>query len=88
MYVFSCICICIHVINVLYIIYSGEDFSDASLSEKFVTYLSNGAEVELLPGGKNIPVSFENRVEYASAVLKTRFNESKKQIEAIKRGNM
>ena len=57
-----------------------ESFTDSSFNEKFVTYLSNGTEVELVPGGKNIAVTYENRLDYVKEVLHTRFNESRKQV--------
>jgi hypothetical protein len=54
---------------------------DSFCEETFVTYLSNGNRVELLEGGKNIPVTFETRHEYARLVLQARVDESKRQVE-------
>lgn len=39
------------------------DQFDLMLSEKFTTQLSNGSEVELKPGGSDIPVTYELRVK-------------------------
>lgn len=56
------------------------------IQEKFVTYLCDGSEVELLPNGKSMLVTFDKRVEYANLVEKVRLSEFKRQIEAIRRG--
>jgi len=56
------------------------------IQEKFVTTLSDGSEVELIPGGVKTIVTFDTRVEWAELVEKIRLNESKKQAEAIRRG--
>lgn len=54
--------------------------------EHFTTFLSNGEEVELVPGGKTRPLDFQNRHEYCRLVLKTRLAEGQKQVEAIRKG--
>lgn len=64
---------------------SDEDF-DAAIDEYFVTLLSNGTQVDLLPGGKNIRVSKSNLDEYIRLVVDARINESQKQMKAIKEG--
>eukprot|EP01017_Pseudomicrothorax_dubius_P038535 TRINITY_DN578_c0_g2_i1.p1 TRINITY_DN578_c0_g2~~TRINITY_DN578_c0_g2_i1.p1 ORF type:complete len:332 (+),score=91.58 TRINITY_DN578_c0_g2_i1:84-998(+) len=61
------------------------NFNDL-IQEKFVTYLSDGSEYELVPGGKSILVTFERRAEYAELVEKVRLEESRKQAEAIRKG--
>lgn len=50
------------------------------------TILSNGEEVDLIPGGKNVKVNYSNLNEYIHRTLEVRFNECKKQIKAIKKG--
>lgn len=42
------------------------------------TILSNGEEVDLLPGGKNVKVKFSNLNEYINRTIDVRFNECKK----------
>eukprot|EP00331_Platyophrya_macrostoma_P025521 CAMPEP_0176435218 /NCGR_PEP_ID=MMETSP0127-20121128/17175_1 /TAXON_ID=938130 /ORGANISM="Platyophrya macrostoma, Strain WH" /LENGTH=834 /DNA_ID=CAMNT_0017818171 /DNA_START=562 /DNA_END=3067 /DNA_ORIENTATION=+ len=56
------------------------------IQEKFVTTLSDGSEVELIPGGRSKIVTFDARVEWAELVEKFRLNEFKKQAEAIRKG--
>jgi hypothetical protein len=41
----------------------------------FTTILSNGEEVELVPGGKNIRVKFDNILDYIDRTIKARLNE-------------
>ena len=62
-----------------------EQFNDL-IQEKFVTALSNGAEVELCKNGKNLPVTYDQREEYAILVESIRLKESIKQIQALKNG--
>lgn len=62
-----------------------ETFSDC-YDENFTTFLSNGEEVELVPDGKHIPLTFHNREEYCRLVLAKRLSESDKQIDAIREG--
>lgn len=64
---------------------SEEDF-DACIDEYFVTLLSNGTQVELIPGGKNVKVTKQNLNEYIRLIVSARLNESQKQIKAIKQG--
>ena len=52
----------------------------------FTTILSNGEEIELIPGGRNVRVNFSNIKDYIQKTLTARFNECKKQIKAIKKG--
>eukprot|EP01083_Nonionella_stella_P059475 155578_1 len=52
----------------------------------FATLGSDGEEVELVPDGKNKPVTWENREEFVQFVEKYRLNEFKLQVEAIRRG--
>jgi E3 ubiquitin-protein ligase HERC2 len=48
--------------------------------------LSSGEEVELIENGKNINLSLENKKLYVELVEKTRLNEGKIQIDAIRSG--
>ena len=64
---------------------SEEDF-DSVIDEYFVTLLSNGKEVELIPGGRNVKVTKANIEEYIRLVVNARINESQKQMKAIKDG--
>ncbi len=52
----------------------------------FVTRLSDGSEVELKKGGKDIKVTFANRHEYVSLVEKARLEECSVQMKAIRIG--
>lgn len=52
----------------------------------FTTILSNGDEVELIPGGKAIRVRFSNLKAFITKVVDVRCDECKKQIKAVKRG--
>ena len=53
---------------------------------KFTTILSSGEEAELIENGKNITLSLENKKLYVELVEKTRLNEGKLQIDAIRSG--
>jgi hypothetical protein len=52
----------------------------------WTTQRSDGSEVELRPGGANIPVAFEERKEYVDAVIRARLAEVDAQVEALKEG--
>eukprot|EP01017_Pseudomicrothorax_dubius_P015074 TRINITY_DN1752_c0_g1_i12.p1 TRINITY_DN1752_c0_g1~~TRINITY_DN1752_c0_g1_i12.p1 ORF type:complete len:201 (+),score=65.99 TRINITY_DN1752_c0_g1_i12:49-603(+) len=62
-----------------------DSFNDL-IQEKFVTFLSDGTEKELISGGRNVLVTFDKRQEYAELVEKARLAESVKQAEAIRKG--
>lgn len=64
---------------------SDEDFN-AGIDEYFVTLLSNGEQVELIPGGRSVKVTKTNLNEYTKAIVEARIHESAKQIRAIKEG--
>ena len=53
---------------------------------KFATSLSNGTEVELCENGNNKFLSLENKKLFIDLVEKTRLNEGKLQIQAIRSG--
>uniref|UniRef100_A0A8C5QNN2 E3 ubiquitin-protein ligase HECTD3 n=1 Tax=Leptobrachium leishanense TaxID=445787 RepID=A0A8C5QNN2_9ANUR len=52
----------------------------------YTTVLSDQRMVELIPGGANISVCYEDRVEFIQMVQKARLDESKDQIHAIRAG--
>ncbi len=56
------------------------------VDQKFTTCLSDGSEVELIQDGKNLEVTFDNRIKYCELVEKVRLDESKMQIAAIRSG--
>jgi len=64
---------------------SDEEFN-AAVDLKFTTILSNGEEVKLLPDQPDLKVTKENLDQYVKLVLKARFNESEKQLAAIREG--
>ena len=55
-------------------------------STMMCTRLSCGREIELIPGGKKIPLTFERREEYAWRLVRARLAESRYQMGAIRRG--
>ncbi|KAM9326144.1 E3 ubiquitin-protein ligase HECTD3 [Gastrophryne carolinensis] len=52
----------------------------------YTTVLSDQHMVELVPGGSNISVRYEDRLEFIQMVQKVRLEESKEQVEAIQAG--
>jgi E3 ubiquitin-protein ligase HECTD3 len=60
---------------------------EASVFENFTTTLSDKTSVELLPGGKERSVTYEERELYASLVQQARLNESSAQMKAMWKGN-
>lgn len=46
----------------------------------YTTLLSDGQMVELIPGGSNVAVRYEDRSEFIRLVQKARLEESKKQV--------
>lgn len=57
-----------------------------SLYLSFTTTLSNGKEVNLVPGGDMCDVTWENRFEYSELASQARLHESDAQIAAMRRG--
>ncbi|XP_008290022.1 E3 ubiquitin-protein ligase HECTD3 [Stegastes partitus] len=53
---------------------------------EYTTLLSDGQMVELIPGGSNVPVRYEDRSEFSRLVQKARLEESKQQIAAMQAG--
>uniref|UniRef100_A0A668AXG1 HECT domain containing 3 n=1 Tax=Myripristis murdjan TaxID=586833 RepID=A0A668AXG1_9TELE len=52
----------------------------------YTTLLSDGQMVELIPGGSNVAVRYEDRREFIRLVQKARLEESKQQIAAMQAG--
>lgn len=59
---------------------------EESIFENWSTMLSDKSIVDLKPNGSKIRVKFEDRIDYVQRVLEVRVNESKIQIDAIRRG--
>lgn len=62
-----------------------ENFS-MIIFENFTATLSDGSKVELKPGGRDLDVTFHNRLEYVELVRARRLGESQAQVAAIQRG--
>lgn len=62
-----------------------ESFEDI-IFNTFICQGSDGLNCELIKNGKNIKVTFENRKEFVNKSFEFRLNESKEQIELIKKG--
>lgn len=58
----------------------------ACVNSKFVVIGSDQRVYELVKGGQDIPVTWDNRKQFASALIHYRLNEFKLQCEAIRRG--
>lgn len=64
-----------------------EEFDELFEEFSFTTVLSDGkSRVELVVGGEDKELTFENRIDYARKLLYVRMNEFKKQAHAIKKG--
>jgi hypothetical protein len=61
-------------------------FAEAFPGLTFVATDSAGRQVDLVPGGAAVPVTFGNRLRYCDAVEKYRLHEFDAQIAAIRRG--
>jgi hypothetical protein len=62
------------------------DVFEASVFETYTTLLSDKTVVELVPGGKEKTVSYDERTQYVALVQQCRLNESASQMKAIQRG--
>lgn len=62
-----------------------ELFSDI-IFETFTAQLSDGSEVELLANGGEVPVTFDNRLDFCRDVLQARLHETQRQCDAIIQG--
>ena len=80
------------IINSLDNIYNceGKDINEENFNyifdQKFTTLLSSNEEIEIVEGGKDIDLTYHNRIKYCELVEKIRLNESKLQVEFIKKG--
>lgn len=63
-----------------------DNFSDLFPDLTFVGNSVSGAEVELIPGGASTAVTWENRGDYVRRVIEMRVQESRIQLEALRRG--
>jgi E3 ubiquitin-protein ligase HERC1 len=63
-----------------------EAFAAAYPGLRFAAPGSDGVEVDLLPGGRDIPVTFANRMRYVEAAERFRLHEFDTQLAAIRRG--
>jgi len=59
---------------------------DYLVMEKFTTQSSDGKEIEVKNGGKDIPVTYESRDEFVKLSIYHRLHESDAQVRAIKKG--
>jgi HECT-domain (ubiquitin-transferase) len=63
------------------------DFAAAYPNLRFTCVSSDGTtEVELIPGGRDIPVTFSNRLRYCESAERFRLHEFDAQLAAIRRG--
>lgn len=63
-----------------------EEFVAAYPTLRFTAFNCVGAEVELVPGGAELPVTLTNRGRYIDAALRFRLHEFDAQLAAIRRG--
>jgi len=59
---------------------------EMAFDEKFTTKDSSGRDIELIPEGKDVQVTYKNCSEYADLVLNARLNESSRAIQKIREG--
>lgn len=79
----KCVCVCVQV-NLLEAMENiDQETFEFRFGEELVyaTPLSDGWMVELIPGGSNVPVRYEDRSEFVRLVQKARLEESKQQVE-------
>jgi hypothetical protein len=63
-----------------------KDLFQASILENFTTSLSDKTIVELIPGGKEKPLTYEDRKEYVALAQHARLHESDAQMKALVKG--
>ena len=63
-----------------------EEMFDSYGSDTMTTRLSNGEEVELVPGGMEKVLKHKDIDEFIKMTLETRFKEGEKQMQAIRKG--
>jgi hypothetical protein len=56
------------------------------VDQKFTTCLSDGSEVEVIKNGKDIELTYADRIKYCELVEKIRLEESKIQMDAVRSG--
>ena len=59
---------------------------EANYNQNFITQLSDGSKIELVPNGDSEKVTYENRLDYLKKVLRARIGESEQQIAEVKKG--
>ncbi|MDP2438848.1 MAG: hypothetical protein Q8P67_24145, partial [archaeon] len=65
----------------------GGDGSPGLMADlSFMTMLSDGTEMELVPGGRHIQVTHDNRLEYVELVERARLTEIQAQLDSIRLG--
>lgn len=69
-----------------YISSSSKDDFEQNMAGTFTLPLSDGKIIELKPNGKNITLTYENRIEFIKRALIARITESSQQVNAIRRG--
>jgi E3 ubiquitin-protein ligase HERC2 len=62
------------------------EFAKAYPDLRFISFNCKGEEVELLEGGKSMPVLFSNRLQFVEAALQYRLHEFDVQLAALRRG--
>jgi hypothetical protein len=65
---------------------TAEDFNSAFSETRFLIAGSDAKEYELIPGGKDKVLTWENRKEFCRAIINYRKSEFRAQCDAIKRG--
>jgi len=61
-------------------------FDGLTFTQQFTSQLSNGKEVELKTGGRNVTVQFENKDEFIALSIEARLHECDQQIKAMQKG--
>jgi len=55
-------------------------------AQVWATTLSDGEELDIIPGGKEIVVKYDEIDDYIAQTLEARFKEGEKQMQAIRKG--
>jgi E3 ubiquitin-protein ligase HERC2 len=64
----------------------GKELFNQTMTQTWVTRLSNGEEYELIEDGANKTVDYDSVTEYNKKTLEARFKEGEKQMSAIRKG--
>ncbi|OMJ88244.1 hypothetical protein SteCoe_9826 [Stentor coeruleus] len=82
--------VCYQMIEILYNLQSKgitkENFSTAFSDECFTTRLSNGEVIELVPGGKEMIVTYDNSLQYAKFTVAARLTEGDEYYKYLRQG--